>query len=107
MIYSQKANPNATNSELDAKVIIKHPTLTSTQREDLIEQFVEIVVDGMDMKTLIQYVSDDLIHFYENKCDDVELKEFINNYDDELYDELVNNVTQQYAKLPITFGGKS
>ena len=25
MTYSRKANPNATNSELDAKVIIKHP----------------------------------------------------------------------------------
>ena len=103
--YSQSANPNATNSELDAKVIIKHPQLTSAQKEDLIEQFVEIVVDGMDMKTLVQYVSDDLIHFYENKCDDIELKEFIDNHDDELYDELVDNVTQQYPKQLNTFGG--
>ena len=105
MTYSQKANPNATNSELDAKVIIKHPKLTSAQKEDLIEQFVEIVVDGMDIKTLVQNVSDDLIHFYENKCDDVELKEFIDNHDDELYDELVDNVTQQYPKQINTFGG--
>ena len=95
MTYSQKANPNATNSELDAKVIIKHPTLTSNQREDLVEQFVDIVVDGMDMKTLVQYVTDDLIHFYENKCDDVELKEFIDNHDEDLYDELVDNVTSE------------
>ena len=100
-----KANPNPTNSEMDSKTIIKHPTLTSNQREDLIEQFVEIVVDGMDMKTLIQYVSDDLIHFYENKCNDVELKEFIDNHDDELYDELVDNVTQQYPKQLNQFGG--
>ena len=105
MTYSQKANQNATNSELDAKVIIKHPTLTSNQREDLVEQFVDIVVDGMDMKTLVQYVTDDLIHFYENKCDDVELKEFIDNHDEELYDELVDNVTQQYPKQINTFGG--
>ena len=95
MTYSSNANPNATNSELDSKRIIIHKELTSTQREDLIEQFVEIVVDGMDMKTLIQYVSDDLIHFYENKCDDVELKEFIDNHDEELYDELVDNVTNE------------
>ena len=27
MIYRQTANPNASNSELDAKVIIKHPPL--------------------------------------------------------------------------------
>ena len=92
-----KANPNATNSEMDAKTILK-PELTDSQREELIEQFVDIVVDGMDMKTLVQYVSDDLIHFYENKCDDVELKEFIDNHDEELYNELVDNVTQQYPK---------
>ena len=67
--YRQSANPNATNSELDAKKIIKNVQLTSTQKEDLIEQFVEIVVDNMDTKTLVQYVTDDLIHFYENKCD--------------------------------------
>ena len=67
--------------------------LTDAQRSELISQFVEIVVDNMDTKTLVQYVTDDLIHFYENKCDDVELKEFIDNHDEELYDELVDNVT--------------
>ena len=75
--------------------------LTDSQRENLIEQFVEIVVDNMDTKTLVQYVTDDLIHFYENKCDDVELKEFIDNHDEELYDELVDNVTQQYPKQDV------
>ena len=95
--YSQQANPNPTNSEMDSKTIIKsnkQSDLTDSQREELIEQFVEVVVDGMDMKTLVQYVSDDLIHFYENKCDDVELKEFIDNHDEDLYDELVDNVTK-------------
>ena len=75
--------------------------LTNSQRENLIEQFVDIVVDGMDMKTLVQYVTDDLIHFYENKCDDVELREFIDNHDEELYEELVDNVTQQYPKQDV------
>ena len=69
--------------------------LNSTQKEDLVEQFVELVVDSMDMKTLVQYVTDDLIHFYENKCDDNELREFIDNYDEDLYEELVDNVTSQ------------
>ena len=100
-----KANPNATNSELDAKKIIKNVKLTSTQREDLVEQFVDIVVDNMDTKTLVQYVTDDLEHFYENRCDDVELKEFIDNHDEDLYDELVDNVTQQYPKQLNRFGG--
>ena len=67
--------------------------LTDVQRSELISQFVEIVVDNMDTKTLVQYVTDDLEHFYENRCDDVELKEFIDNHDEELYEELVDNVT--------------
>ena len=95
MNYSQSANQNATNGEQDAKKIITHKELTSTQREDLVEQFVELVVDGMDMKTLVQYVTDDLIHFYENKCDDNELREFIDNYDEDLYEELLDNITSQ------------
>ena len=95
MNYSQSANPNATNGEQDAKKIITHNELTSTQKEDLVEQFVELVVDGMDMKTLVQYVTDDLIHFYENKCDDNELREFIDNYDEDLYEELLDNITSQ------------
>ena len=95
MNYSQSANPNATNGEQDAKKIITHKELTSTQKEDLVEQFVELVVDGMDMKTLVQYVTDDLIHFYENKCDDNELREFIDNYDEDLYEELLDNITSQ------------
>ena len=91
MTESRTANPNATNSELDAKVIIKHPQLTSDQRNEVAEQFAELVVDGMDMKTLVQYVYDDLIEYYED-CSDVELKEQIDNYDEDLYDELVENV---------------
>jgi len=104
-----KANPNPTNSEMDSKTIIQNPhhlNLTSTQREDLIEQFVEIVVDGMDMKTLVQYVTDDLIHFYENKCDDVELKEFIDNCDEGLYNELIDNVTNKTVIDINNTGGK-
>jgi len=91
MTYSQTANPNATNSELDAKVIIKHPQLTSLQRDTLIEQFAEIVVDGMDTKYLVQYVTDSLTEYYDD-CSDVELKEQIDNHDEDLYNELVENV---------------
>ena len=86
-----EANPNATNSEMDSKTIIK-PSLTSLQRYELIEQFVELVVDGMDIKDLVMYVSDNLTEYYDD-CSDVELKEFIDNYDEDLYDELVDNAT--------------
>ena len=53
MNYSQKANPNATNSELDAKIIITHKQLTNLQRDELIEQYVEIVVDNMSYESLM------------------------------------------------------
>ena len=91
MTYSQSANPNATNSELDAKVIITQPELTDAQRDELTEQYVELVVDGMDTKTLVAYAIDQLTSYYnEGSIDD--LKEDINNYDEDLYEELVENI---------------
>ena len=88
-----EANPNATNSEMDAKTIINHSNLIDrTTRDTVIEQFVELVVDGMDTKDLIRYVMDDLTEHYED-CSDVELREYIDNYDEDLYDELVDNAT--------------
>ena len=68
--------------------------LTTAQRDALIEQFVDVVVDGMDIKTLVQIVSDNMTDYYE-KCSDSELKEEVDNYDEELYDELVDNVTNE------------
>ena len=104
MTFTRKANPNATNSELDSKRIITHKELTSAQRDELIEQFVELVVDNMDTKTLVNVVSENLTDYYE-KCNDIELKEFVDNYDEDLFDELVDNVTQQYPKQLNCFGG--
>ena len=78
--------------------------LNSEQKSELISQFVEIVVDNMDIKTMMQYVTDDLEHFYENRCDWNEFKEFVDNHDEELFDELVDNVTQQYPKQLNSFG---
>ena len=71
--------------------------LTSTQRDELIEQFVELVVDNMDTKTLAQYVTDDLRCHFESVSLH-ELKDEVDNFDEELFDELVDNVTQQYPK---------
>lgn len=104
MTESRKANPNATNSELDAKVIITHPNITTRQREDVIEQFVEIVVDGMETKDLVRYVSEQLTEYYED-CSNIELKEFIDNHDEDLFEELVDNsnhINQNPKKL---YGG--
>ena len=94
MNYSQKANPNPTNSEMESKIIKPFVQLTPEQRNELISQFVEIQVDNMDTKTLVEFVTDILIDDY-SELNDWELKERITcfNDDEELYDELVDNVT--------------
>jgi len=67
-------------------------SLLPQQKKELIEQFAEIIVDGMDTKTLAQYVYDDLVFTYEQYTQN-ELKEWIYEHEDEhLYDELVENV---------------
>ena len=66
--------------------------LTSAQRDELVQQFVELQVDNMDTQTLVEFVTDILINDY-SKITDSELKERVDCYnDDGLYDELVNNV---------------
>ena len=100
-----KANPDATNSELDAKVIIKQPELTDAQRDELTEQYVELVVDGMDTKDLVRYAIEQLTSYYnEGSLDD--LKEDVDNYDDGLYDELIDNVTNETVLDTNNTGGK-
>ena len=80
--------------------------LTNDQFGELVQQFVELQVDNMDTKTMMEWITDELIFQY-GKLSKEELKERVDCYDNELFDELVDNVTQQYAKLPNTFGGQS
>ena len=80
--------------------------LNNDQQDELIKQFVEIQVDSMDMESLVEWITDELIFKYE-KLTKEELKERVECYDEELFDELVDNVTQQYPKQLNTFGGQS
>ena len=80
--------------------------LNSQQRDELIEQYVEIVVDSLDHKDLIQIVSDSITD-YVDSLSDSELKEEIDNRDDELYDELVDNITSTDPVVYNTNGGQS
>ena len=81
--------------------------LTSAQRDQIIEQFVEIQLDNMDTQSLYELASEYVTNSFD-RLTDSEIKERIESlHDAELYDELVDNVTQQYAKLPNTFGGQS
>ena len=79
--------------------------LTSLQKDELIDQYVDLHVDSMDYKDLVQFVSLTLKEDYHNLSDE-ELKcEIECTHDEELYEELVDNVTQQYPKQLNTFGG--
>jgi len=92
MNYSQKANPNATNSEMDSKTIIKRSNLSNDQFGELVQQFVELQVDNMDTQTMAEWITDELIYQY-GKLSNEELKERVDCFNEDLYDELVENVT--------------
>ena len=97
-IYSQSANTNATNSELDAKQIVTHKQLNAGQLDSLIEQYVELVVDNMDTKDLVRYAEEQLTDYF-TKLSQHEIKEDIDCYRDDLYDELVDNILQEDIPL--------
>ena len=77
--------------------------LTNDQRDELIEQFVEIQLDGMDTQSLYELASEYVTNSFDGLTDS-EIKERIQSlYDDELYSELVDNVTADtspYNKIP-------
>ena len=66
--------------------------LTSAQRDALTEQFCEIVVDNMSMESLVCYAQEQMAEWHDNLMES-ELEEMVHAYDEELWDELVDNVT--------------
>ena len=66
-------------------------SLNVSQWEQLKEQYCEIVVDSMDMKSLVIYAQEQMGN-YMDSLSYKELKEDIDNYDSELFDELIDNV---------------
>ena len=80
--------------------------LTSTQRDELIEQFVEIQVDSMDHQSLYELVTEYIINSFD-RLTDSEIKERIESlFDEDLYDELVDNVTNETVLDINNTGGK-
>ena len=79
--------------------------LNERQREDLTEQFVELVVDNMSEKDLVRYAQEQLIDTLNQYSID-ELKDDVNNFDEELFDELVDNVTNETVLDVNNTGGK-
>ena len=74
--------------------------LNSQQLDDVIEQYVELVVDNMDTKDLVRYAQEQLTDYF-SKLSQHEIKEDIDCYSEVLFDELVDNVTQQYPKQDV------
>ena len=107
MNYSQQANPNPTNSEMDSKTIIKQPELTSQQWDELIEQYVDLCVDSMDYKSLEEFVRQTLIQDFEEIQSRHELCEEIRlSFDEETLNDLIDNVTNETVLDTNNTGGK-
>ena len=79
--------------------------LTSAQRNEIAEQFAELVVDGMDTKDLINYVYSNMMEYFCKLTAD-ELEEEVYNHDEELWEELVDNVTNETVLDINNTGGK-
>ena len=79
--------------------------LNERQREDLTEQFVELVVDNMSEKDLVRYAQEQLIDSLNQYSLD-ELKDDVDNFDEDLYAELVDNVTNETVLDVNNNGGK-
>ena len=80
------------NSPINSPYIAMTKQLTDVQKDELIEQYVEIEVDRMELEDLIEFVTETLMKDY-SKLSQTELKEYINSFeDDDLYGELVDNV---------------
>ena len=68
--------------------------LNNDQQNKLIQQYVELVVDNMDRKTMEEWITEELIFKFE-KLTKEELKEEVGNFDEGLFEELVDNVGGQ------------
>jgi len=77
--------------------------LTNDQFGELVAQFVELQVDNMDIQTMEEWITDELIYQY-GKLTPEELKERVDCFNEEgLYNELVDNVTSEDSNCMQTF----
>jgi adenine C2-methylase RlmN of 23S rRNA A2503 and tRNA A37 len=69
--------------------------LTPLQKDELIQQYVELCVDGMDHKDMYHFIYNTLAEDFD-KLSDLELQDEIRySFDEETLDELIENVTQE------------
>ena len=85
---------------------MNNQALNRQQLDDVIEQYVELITDNMDTKDLVRYAQEQLTDYF-TKLSQHEIKEDIDCYSEDLFDELVDNVTQQYPKQDVNNPYKS
>ena len=79
--------------------------LTDQQIYDIVEQYVQIKVDRMSTQDLIDHVTQDLTDWYSDFSLE-ELEVTIDDNDEGLYEELVDNVTNETVLDTNNNGGK-
>ena len=79
--------------------------LNDSQIYDIIKQYVEIKVDRMDTQELVEHVTENLKDWYSDFSLE-ELKDTIDVNDEGLFDELVDNVTNETVLDTNNNGGK-
>ena len=79
--------------------------LTDLQIYDIVEQYVQIKVDRMSHQDLVEHVTQDLTDWYSDFTLD-ELEDSIGIHDEGLFDELVDNVTNETVLDTNNNGGK-
>ena len=67
--------------------------LTASQWDELIEQYVELITDSMDWKTMHHFVVQTLTEDYDNLSEEELFTEIECSFDKETLDELVDNIT--------------
>ena len=66
--------------------------LTSLQKDELIQQYVELCVDSMDHKDMYQFIYNTLAEDFD-KLSDSDLQDEIRySFDEEVLEDLINNV---------------
>ena len=79
--------------------------LNDSQIYDIIKQYVEIKVDRMDTQELVEHVTENLKDWYSDFSLE-ELESVISCDDEDLFDELVDNVTNETVLDVNNNGGK-
>ena len=88
-----------TPEEFDAAYPVEEAVdLTNDEFECIAEQYTEIICDGMDWKTMYQYCYDSMMDFHLRDCSGHELKELIQTYDEDLWEELLDNAKHETRK---------